>query len=48
LDVAIFEQDAAAVRVGTPARSPWTPSPDERFAAVLTFIYPQLDEKTAR
>ncbi len=46
VDVAIFEQDAAAVRVGTPATIIVDALPGRTFQGRVTFIYPQLDEKT--
>src|SRR3989441_3932112 len=45
-DVAIFEQDAAAVRVGTAASITVDALPGRTFQGRVTFIYPQLDEKT--
>ena len=46
VDVAIFEQDAAAVRVGTAATITVDALPGRTFRGSVTFIYPQLDEKT--
>ncbi len=46
VDVAIFEQDAAAVRVGTAASIFVDALPSRTFQGRVTFIYPQLDEKT--
>src|SRR2546422_72245 len=46
VDVAIFEQDAAAVRVGTAAAIIVDALPGRTFRGRVTFIYPQLDEKT--
>jgi membrane fusion protein, copper/silver efflux system len=46
VDVAIFEQDAAAVRVGAPATVSVDAIPGGTFRGRVTFIYPQLDEKT--
>ncbi|PYP94365.1 MAG: efflux RND transporter periplasmic adaptor subunit [Gemmatimonadetes bacterium] len=46
VDVAIFEQDAAAVRVGTAASITVDALPGRTFQGRVTFIYPQLDEKT--
>src|SRR5438445_10333172 len=46
VDVAIFEQDATAVRVGTPATITVDALPRRTFRGNVTFIYPQLDEKT--
>ena len=46
VDVAIFEQDAAAVRVGTPATITVDALPGQTFRGSVTFIYPQLDAKT--
>src|SRR2546421_7921979 len=46
VDVAIFEQDAAAVRVGTPTTITVDALPGRTFRGSVTFIYPQLDEKT--
>jgi len=45
-DLAIFEQDAAAVRVGTPAAIEVDAVPGRTFHGRLTFIHPGLDEKT--
>jgi hypothetical protein len=46
VDLAIFEQDAAAVRVGTPATVTVDALPGRRFRGRVTFVYPQLDDKT--
>jgi len=46
VDVAIFEQDAAAVPVGTAASITVDALPGRTFQGRVTFIYPQLDEKT--
>jgi multidrug efflux pump subunit AcrA (membrane-fusion protein) len=46
VDLAIFEQDAAAVRVGTSASVRVDALPGRTFRGQVTFIYPQLDEKT--
>jgi hypothetical protein len=46
VDLAIFEQDVPAVTVGMPAVVTVSAVPGETFAGRLTFIYPQLDEKT--
>ena len=46
VDVAIFEQDATAVRVGTPATITVDALPGRTFRGNVTFIYPQLDQKT--
>jgi len=46
VDLAIFEQDASAVRVGTPATMTVDALPGRTFRGRVTFIYPQLDEKT--
>jgi len=40
------EQDAVAVRVGAPATITVDALPDGQFRGRVTFIYPQLDEKT--
>ncbi len=45
-DLAIFEQDAAAVRVGTPAAISVDAVPGRSFRGRVMFIYPQLDDKT--
>ncbi|HEX9486984.1 MAG TPA: efflux RND transporter periplasmic adaptor subunit [Gemmatimonadales bacterium] len=45
-DLAVFEQDAPAVRVGTPAAIRVDAVPDRTFRGRVTFIYPQLDERT--
>jgi len=46
VEVAIFEQDASAVRVGTPGTIIVDALPGRTFQGRVTFIYPQLDEKT--
>ncbi|PYP69380.1 MAG: efflux RND transporter periplasmic adaptor subunit [Gemmatimonadetes bacterium] len=46
VDLAIFEQDAAAVRVGMSATVTVDALPGRTFRGRVTFIYPQLDEKT--
>jgi len=46
VDVAIFEQDAASVRVGTAATTTVDALSGRTFRGSVTFIYPQLDEKT--
>lgn len=46
VDLAIFEQDARSLRVGTPATVTVDALPSRTFRGRLTFIYPQLDEKT--
>ncbi len=46
VDLAIFEQDAAAVRVGTPGTITVDALPGRTFRGRVTFIYPQLDDKT--
>ncbi len=45
-DLAIFEQDAPAVRVGTPASVTLDALPGRTFHGRVTFIHPQLDDKT--
>jgi multidrug efflux pump subunit AcrA (membrane-fusion protein) len=45
-DLAVFEQDAPVVRVGTPATIRVDAVPDRTFRGRVTFIYPQLDERT--
>ena len=45
-DLAIFEQDARAVRVGTPTTTTVDALPGRTFQGRVTFISPQLDEKT--
>jgi membrane fusion protein, copper/silver efflux system len=45
-DLAIFEHDAPAVRVGTPASVTLDALPGRTFHGRITFIYPQLDDKT--
>jgi RND family efflux transporter MFP subunit len=45
-DLAVFEQDAPAVRVGTPAAIRVDAVPDRTFHGRVTFIYPQLDDRT--
>ena len=46
VDVAVFEQDAPAVRVGMPATVRVDAVPGAVFRGRLTFIQPQLDERT--
>jgi len=46
VDLAIFEQDASAARVGTRASSTVDAVPGRTFRGRVTFIYPQLDDKT--
>ncbi len=46
VDLAIFEQDARSLRVGTPATVTVDALPSRTFGGRLTFIYPQLDDKT--
>ena len=46
VDLAIFEQDAPAVQVGMPAAVRVDAVPSHPFRGRVTFIYPQLDEKT--
>ena len=46
VDLSIFEQDAAAVRVGTSAAVRVDAVPGHTFRGRVTFIYPQLDDKT--
>ncbi len=46
VDLAIFEQDAAAVHLGTTATITVDALPGRTFRGHVTFIYPQLDEKT--
>ena len=46
VDLAVFEQDAAAVRVGTQAAVRVDAVPGHPFRGRVTFIYPQLDDKT--
>jgi Cu(I)/Ag(I) efflux system membrane fusion protein len=45
-DLAIFEQDAATVLVGTPVEIAVDAVPSRTFRGRLTFIAPQIDEKT--
>jgi multidrug efflux pump subunit AcrA (membrane-fusion protein) len=45
-ELAIFEQDAHAVRVGTPATITVDALPGRTFHGRVTFISPQVDEKT--
>ncbi len=45
-DLAVFEQDAPAVRVGMPTTIRVDAVPDRTFRGRVTFIYPQLDERT--
>ena len=46
VDLSIFEQDAAAVRVGSLAAVRVDAVPSHTFRGRVTFIYPQLDDKT--
>ena len=46
VEVAVFEQDAPAVRVGMPATVRVDAVPGATFRGRLTFIHPQLDERT--
>lgn len=46
VEVAIFEHDAPAVRVGTPAAVTVDALPGRTFHGRVTFINPQLDDKT--
>lgn len=46
VEVAIFEHDAPAVRVGTPATVTVDALPGRRFHGRVTFINPQLDDRT--
>ncbi|MGH7551698.1 MAG: efflux RND transporter periplasmic adaptor subunit, partial [Longimicrobiales bacterium] len=46
VEVAIFEQDAAVVRVGTPAIVTVDAVPSQPFHGRVTFIHSQLDERT--
>jgi Cu(I)/Ag(I) efflux system membrane fusion protein len=46
VDLAVFEQDASAVRVGTSASMTVDGLPGRTFRGRVTFIHPQLDDKT--
>ncbi len=46
VDLAVFEQDAPAVRLGMPAVIRVDAVPDHLFRGRVTFVYPQLDDKT--
>jgi RND family efflux transporter MFP subunit len=46
VDLAIFEQDAGTVRVGTPATLTVNAVGGRTFRGRVTFIYPQLDDRT--
>lgn len=46
VDLSIFEQDASAVRVGTPAAIEVDAVPGRTFRGRVTFIHPGLDERT--
>ena len=46
VDLAIFEQDAPAVRVGMQTSVLVDAVPTQRFRGSVTFVYPELDEKT--
>ena len=46
VDLAIFEQDAAALRMGMSAAVRVDAVPSHTFRGRVTFIYPQLDDKT--
>ncbi len=46
VDLAIFEQDAQSVAIGTPAVVRVDALPGRTYHGRVTFIYPQLDERT--
>lgn len=46
VDVAVFERDAAVVRVGVPATVRVDAMPGATLRGRVTFIHPQLDERT--
>jgi RND family efflux transporter MFP subunit len=46
VDLAVFEQDAPAVRVGTSATVTVDALPERTLRGRVTFIYPQLDDRT--
>ncbi|MGH7676127.1 MAG: efflux RND transporter periplasmic adaptor subunit [Gemmatimonadales bacterium] len=46
VDLAIFAHDAPAVRVGTPATVTVDAVPGRTYHGRVTFIYPQLDDRT--
>lgn len=46
VDLAVFEQDAAAVRVGTPAAITVDALPGRTFRGRVAFILPRVDERT--
>jgi len=46
VDLAVFEQDAPAVRVAMPATIRVDAVPDHAFRGRVTFVYPQLDDRT--
>ena len=46
VDFAVFEQDAAAVRLAMPATIRVDAVPDHSFRGRVTFVYPQLDDRT--
>ena len=46
VDLAVFEQDAPAVRVAMPARIRVDAVPSHSFRGRVTFVYPQLDDRT--
>jgi len=46
VDLAVFEQDAPAVRVAMPATIRVDAVPSHSFRGRVTFVYPQLDDRT--
>ena len=46
VDLAVFEQDAAAVQLAMPATIRVDAVPDHAFRGRVTFVYPQLDDRT--
>jgi len=46
VEVAVFEMDARAVRVGTPVSVKVDALGDRRYPGQVTFVFPSLDEKT--
>lgn len=46
VEVAVFEMDASSVRIGTPINVTVAALPGRTYKGWVTFIHPQLDEKT--
>ncbi len=46
VDIAVFEMDALSIRIGTPVGVTVAGLPGQTYHGRVTFIHPQLDEKT--